>query len=575
LKESAPLLYGKAYTPVDISVNVENTLERLRIRQERGQDLGMASTWRDELERCTRDVTAQATKAAKGKLERYRKNYHTYLTSQAIMQGISKDSARSYAAEQVDKGGDTLYTDRKMMLLLMDKIVKFDRTDKTRRNPTIANTTLAEEDPAVIEAVKANKKKGKGKGNVAETNVAATFVATTPRPSKKQCKFCDKAGHVESECYTKQNLEKFRYKMVSAVTVKQEPTVSGMGDVQVPIAEKKAVKQSVVPLCQDNKYTICAAEDNDASPSCRPFIKFHICKNATSQTPTITALYDTGAAVSLITPADFEGIKRSRVVIGPIPEMMCRVQNASQQPMQTEGAWRICLYLKGRPLSAAMIVTSNVAQSIVGMNIIGKRRLVMDPVTCTVDFRDEGTVAALGVLGQREDGTIADVRVLKATTIPGRHGQLLNLWLFNAERHRVHASVPTLLDMEIMAAAVNTDAMGGFSMHIPNADYEDREIKRGTLMGKAHKLSDWIPIDANAAINMAKKPERVLREHTKDKLEVIRKLMTDNVNRSKMHSALDCSSAFWQLQLRPSHCPFTAFTILGRASTTGGRAPRD
>jgi hypothetical protein len=26
-------------------------------------------------------------------------------------------------------------------------------------------------------------------------------------------------------------------------------------------------------------------------------------------------------------------------------------------------------------------------------------------------------------------------------------------------------------------------------MHIPNADYEDREIKRGTLMGKAHRLS--------------------------------------------------------------------------------------
>jgi hypothetical protein len=78
------------------------------------------------------------------------------------MQGISKDSARSYAAEQADKRGNTLYTDRKMMLLLMDKIVKFDRTDKTRRNPTIADTTLAEEDPAVIKVVKANKKKGKG-----------------------------------------------------------------------------------------------------------------------------------------------------------------------------------------------------------------------------------------------------------------------------------------------------------------------------------------------------------------------------------------------------------------------------
>jgi hypothetical protein len=93
---------------------------------------------RDELERCARDVTAQATKVAKGELERYRKNYHTFLTSQAIMQGISKDAARSYAAEQVDKRGDTLFTDRKIMLLLMDKIVKFDRTriDATRRLPT-------------------------------------------------------------------------------------------------------------------------------------------------------------------------------------------------------------------------------------------------------------------------------------------------------------------------------------------------------------------------------------------------------------------------------------------------------
>jgi hypothetical protein len=115
-----------------------------------GQDVGLASTWRNELEQCARDATAQATKAAKGELERYRKNYHTFLTSQAIMQEITKDRARSYAAEQVDKCGDTLYTDWKMMLLLMDKIVEFDRMDKTRRNPTIADTTLAEEDQAVI-----------------------------------------------------------------------------------------------------------------------------------------------------------------------------------------------------------------------------------------------------------------------------------------------------------------------------------------------------------------------------------------------------------------------------------------
>jgi hypothetical protein len=232
-------------------------------------------------------------------------------------------------------------------------------------------------------------------------------------------------------------------------------------------------------------------------------------------------LLDTGAVVSLIMPANFKLIKRVGVVIGLIPEMTCRVQNASQQPMQAEGAWRVRLYLKGRPLSAAMIFTNDVAQSIVGMIIIGSRGLVMDPVWCTINFRDEGTAAALGVSGQQEDGTIADVHVLKATTIPGRHGQLLKLGLFNDQHHCLHASIPLLVDMDIMAAAVTFDSMGGFSMHIPNADYEDREVKRGMLMGKAHKLSNWIPIDANAAVEMAKKPERILHKHTKDELEVI------------------------------------------------------
>jgi hypothetical protein len=33
---------------------------------------------------------------------------------------------------------------------------------------------------------------------------------------------------------------------------------------------------------------------------------------------------------------------------------------------------------------------------------------------------------------------------------------------------------------------------------------------------------------------------------------------------SKVYSALDCSSAFWQLQLRPSDRPFTVFTIPGK-----------
>jgi hypothetical protein len=91
LKESAPLLYGK-------TVNGDNTIARVRNRQAMGHDVGSDATWCQEIAQCVRDATAQATRAAKSELEKYRKNYHMFLTSQAIMQGITKDGARLYAA---------------------------------------------------------------------------------------------------------------------------------------------------------------------------------------------------------------------------------------------------------------------------------------------------------------------------------------------------------------------------------------------------------------------------------------------------------------------------------------------
>jgi hypothetical protein len=125
LKESTLLLYGKTCTPVDITADGDNTIARMRNRRALGQDVGQDAVWCQEIAQCVREAMARATRAAKGELEKYRKNYHTFLTSQAIMQGITKDGARSYVAEQVEKRGDTLYTDMRMMLLLIDKIVKF------------------------------------------------------------------------------------------------------------------------------------------------------------------------------------------------------------------------------------------------------------------------------------------------------------------------------------------------------------------------------------------------------------------------------------------------------------------
>jgi hypothetical protein len=39
LKESAPLLYGKTYTPVDLGTDGDNTIARMRNRRAMGQDI--------------------------------------------------------------------------------------------------------------------------------------------------------------------------------------------------------------------------------------------------------------------------------------------------------------------------------------------------------------------------------------------------------------------------------------------------------------------------------------------------------------------------------------------------------
>ena len=234
LKESCPLLFGKHYTPPDFSLEFRRSCLAMQDRLDAGRLT--RDDVLEEMARCKAAATEVTTTHAQQALTGYRKNFHTFLTSQAIFQGLNKDSARTYAIEQVDKRAATLYADRKLMLLTMDKVVEFDRTDKSRRNPNVnaAAAQLAqepEEDAAEVEAVKTGKKgKGKGKGKKGKGNgqVAAFAPAAAPRTSSKQCKFCEKMGHVESDCYTKQNLEKFRHKMVGAVTA-ETAGVSGNG----------------------------------------------------------------------------------------------------------------------------------------------------------------------------------------------------------------------------------------------------------------------------------------------------------------------------------------------------------
>jgi hypothetical protein len=231
-----------------------------------------------------------------------------------------------------------------------------------------------------------------------------------------------------------------------------------------------------------------------------------------SHKPSIRALYDTGAAVSLLTPKYFDLIKKYGIVLGEI-EGKCKVQNASQQPMTIFGTWRVRLFLNGRPMSAVFIVSPDVAHSIVGMNIIAPRRLVLDPVTCKIDFREESSAAAVAQMTRDHCGNIADVRVAKCITLKAHHGHLVKLGIYDQDGHRIRRSIETIVDMDLVAHAVKTNSCGSYYAHMPNASNEDRFLPRGTLVGKAQDLNEWLPLDAAAATEITK-PGVPMRPHT-------------------------------------------------------------
>jgi hypothetical protein len=113
------------------------------------------------------------------------------------------------------------------------------------------------------------------------------------------------------------------------------------------------------PLCVNKTYTYNAAVLTENLPTRRPLIHLLLRKPSNlSHKPSIKALYDTGPAVSLLTPADFELIKKYGVILNEL-EGKCKVQNTSQQPTTIYGTWRVCLFLNGRPMLAAFIVSLN------------------------------------------------------------------------------------------------------------------------------------------------------------------------------------------------------------------------
>jgi hypothetical protein len=154
------------------------------------------------------------------------------------------------------------------------------------------------------------------------------------------------------------------------------------------------------------------------------------------------------------------------------------------------------------------------------MNIIAPRRLVLDLVTCKIDFREESSAAAVAQMTRDHCGNIADIRVAKCITLKAHHGHLVKLGIYDQDGHRIRRSMETIVDMDLFAHAVKTNSCGSYYTHMPNTSNEDRFLPHGTLVWKAQDLNEWLPLDAASATELTK-PVVPMRPHTSAEREII------------------------------------------------------
>jgi hypothetical protein len=123
------------------------------------------------------------------------------------------------------------------------------------------------------------------------------------------------------------------------------------------------------------------------------------------------------------------------------------------------------------------------------------------------------------------------VLVAKCITLKAYHRHLVKLGIYEQDGHRICRSIKNIVDMDLVAHAVKKNSCGSYYAHMPNASNEDRFLPRGTLVGKAQDLNEWLPLDAASATKLTK-PGFPMRPHTGAERETIISLNKESVNRT-------------------------------------------
>ena len=234
-------------------------------------------------------------------------------------------------------------------------------------------------------------------------------------------------------------------------------------------------------------------------------------------------LFDTGAAVSLITPADFRvfqkhNLVRRRLVINP------KIANASGQEMHVDGVYDVQFYFQGKTCHGVFIVSNDPKHSILGMNVISEYNMVLDPVRNTVGIP---TAPPLPVC-EIEDGEDKSpqewlMQVAENTVIdPGYSSRVRCRLVHPVTLKPLLKSTQFLAGLELFSIAVTSNENGSFRPHLPNNDTVCKVFSRGDILGSAQPLAEVRFItDSQAVQEVASTPPP--REHTSaEKLSILK-----------------------------------------------------
>jgi transposase InsO family protein len=232
-------------------------------------------------------------------------------------------------------------------------------------------------------------------------------------------------------------------------------------------------------------------------------------------TQTVSLLFDTGAAASIISGRTFERLKTNGALVEKLDATVA-LSNASGSRMRTAGAYNIRLRLQDTTIVAPFIVCLDLPHAgILGMNVMRANGIILDPIsgrlfTLTPQQRqklrlqDSGfdtSIAAVNYTGvaattartqddkNNDCWTVATHREYK---IEPKSARLIRCKLRDKDGAPV-AETEAIATIASLEVAFETDEHGTFNIYMPNVRTDDAIIPRGTVISTARPIEEATP----------------------------------------------------------------------------------